>query len=707
MKSFYDIAAVKARAPVIEPTRQQLAAIEAGQSSFLEGPAGTGKSLALQYRMLNLLKTGQPAYTLLVLVAEPEHVEPYLATIQQTAPRPYTELLITTYTHLARQMVTLFWPLLARQAGFERPFQPPTFLSYDLAQLLMWKSVAPMLDEGAFADLPMRPQQIVSQLLDTLNRAALNGLTLEEASSRQARTWAGEQDHLRHLASAASAADHFRQICLANNLLDLSLVVQVFDTQLVRHSEFRRYFSERFRHLIVDNLEEQTPAGQNFISDLMVSTETTALAYDSGGGYKRFMAADPKGANQFFSRCQNVFYFEDSYTTRPALPDLANLVENYLLDAKNPSPNAGQAIAGIIGGRYRREMVNDLARYLAELIQEKDLALHEVAIIAPYLDSTLRYTLAQALRNEGLPYFLLRRRSSPRDEPRVRAWLTWLALAHPEWGIVPVVYDVAEALSLSIAGMDPARAQLVAERLYDPGGPMLLPAELLSLEIAGRTGLHLVELVEELRLWLRDNGRGMYPVDVFLHRLFTMLLATPRFQPEPDLRGAAVCDWLVRTAGRLRWAAEPMGYRTTRDQGVAFIEGIQKGLVSANPPDIGDPPDPAGMMVSTIYGYLLAGRPVRYQVWLETAASGWWDIPRQPLSNAFVLAQSWDPEQPWTMTEDFAVRNELLSRIVQGLTSRCSEGIILASSDLDRRGARQDGPLWRALYPVRKSGVES
>ena len=50
--------------------------------------------------------------------------------------------------------------------------------------------------------------------------------------------------------------------------------------------------------------------------------------------------------------------------------------------------------------------------------------------------------------------------------------------------------------------------------------------------------------------------------------------------------------------------------------------------------------------------------------------------------------------------EEFAVRNELLTRIVRGLTARCREGVILATSDLDRRGARQDGPLWRALGTV-------
>jgi hypothetical protein len=179
------------------------------------------------------------------------------------------------------------------------------------------------------------------------------------------------------------------------------------------------------------------------------------------------------------------------------------------------------------------------------------------------------------------------------------------------------------------------------------------------------------------------------------------LLAQPRFQPEPDLAGAAVCEWLVRTAGRLRQAAEPMGLQTPAEIGEAFITGIYQGLVTADPPELGDPPDPNGVIISTIFGYLLAGETVQVQVWLETGATGWWDIPRQPLSNAFVLAQSWRADRPWTMEEDFNIRNQQLSRIIRGLTARCTGGIILANSDLDRRGVRQDGPLWRALQPVR------
>ncbi len=157
---------------------------------------------------------------------------------------------------------------------------------------------------------------------------------------------------------------------------------------------------------------------------------------------------------------------------------------------------------------------------------------------------------------------------------------------------------------------------------------------------------------------------------------------------------------LVRSAARLRKAAPGMGLHSEADIGVTFIDAVNQGLVTANPPDWGDPPDPNGVVLSTIYAYLLAGQPARVQVWLETSAQGWWDIPRQPLSNAFVLAQSRSPDIPWTIDEEFAVRNELLTRIVRGLTARCREGIILATSDLDRRGVRQDGPLWRALGPL-------
>ena len=667
-------------------------------ASFLLGMAGTGKTTAVHHRLCHLLAQGEPAYAILTIVAEPDRAQGFVRAVQQTEPGPYGDLIVTTYNKLALEMVNLFWPLVARPGGFARPYQPPTFLTYDLAQLLMWHIITPMFNAGAFADLRLRPQQIVSQLLDTLNRAALNSLTLDEAILRQKVTWAGEPERLVHLEEAAEAARQFRQTCLEQSLLDLSLAVELFDTQLVHHAEFHRYFSERFRHLIVDNVEEQTPAGQNFVAALMNKIVSTAVVYDTGGGYKRFLAADPDGGKRFATLCRHVFRFEESFVTNTPLIHLANLTQNHLEHTSLPTAEASNAVWGVIGGRYRREMVVRLAEFLAELIQTRSIAPGDIAIIAPYLDGALRYMLTQAFQSAGLPYRFLRRRSTPRDEPRVRAWLTWLALAHPDWAWRPTSYDTAEALTLSVAGLDPARAALLVEWLYRPETPELRPLDTLPDRIRERVGGNMAGLVEELRLWLANYDANA-PIAQFLYDLF-QLLSQNRFHPEPDVAGAAVCHWLMQQATRLGQAAVALDLKTPAAVGRAFIDGINQGLVTANPPDLGEPPDPDGLTISTIYGYLLAGEPVRAQVWLETAATGWWDIPNQPLSNAFVLAQSYDGERPWTAADDGLIRNQLLSHITRGLTARCSGGVILASSDLDRRGRRQDGPLWRALAPA-------
>ncbi len=187
-------------------TPLQREATRAGETSFLYGPAGTGKTTALHHRLLRLLRDGEPAYTILTLVAEPEHRAAFFDAVHNSGLGPYAELTVTDYSRLAQSMVALFWPLVARDAGFERPYVPPTSLSYDQAQVLMWRVVTPLLAQGAFANLRLRPQQIVSQLLDTLNRAALNALTLEEAIARQTRTWAGEPERRFHLDDAATAA---------------------------------------------------------------------------------------------------------------------------------------------------------------------------------------------------------------------------------------------------------------------------------------------------------------------------------------------------------------------------------------------------------------------------------------------------------------------------------------------------------------------
>ena len=592
---------------MIEPNHIQLAAIEADNSSLMVGPAGTGKSLALQHRLLRLLRSGYPENTTLILIADSGHASFYRS-ILLDQPIPHTGLFLGTFPRWVKESVSLFWPLVSEAAGFSNPEDLPTFLSYDLAQLAMWKNIAPMIDVGAFTGLPLRSQQIVSQLLDTLNRAALNGISLSQAHERQLHGLAGQKERLRYMEDAKEAIDSFRRVCLDNNLLDLSLLIQVFTHQLLDSSEYVDYLQTRFNNLIVDNLEEQTPVGHDFIHGMMKVMSSSALAVDIGGGYKRFMAADPVGAIGFRSHCEHVFEMNDSFVATKSLIHLSNLVNNRLQGESEPTDLAGKAVKSVIIGRYRREMVTRCVQYISALIDEEDLQPRDIAFLTPYLDNALRHTISQSMNQHDLPYYFARRRSAPRDEPRVRSWLTLLAIAHPKWGIRPGQYDVAEALNSTIYDLDPARAQLVVDNLYQVSDGELRSVDNLTVRMKERIGLQLIDAVEVLRLWLSRHGRDQLPLDTFLFRLYEELLSTERFQPEPDFEAATVCDWLVRSAGRFRLAARKMGFDSLEQQGIAFIEGINSGMVAANPPQIGNPPDLSGILVSTIHSFLLSGR---------------------------------------------------------------------------------------------------
>jgi hypothetical protein len=102
-------------------------------------------------------------------------------------------------------------------------------------------------------------------------------------------------------------------------------------------------------------------------------------------------------------------------------------------------------------------------------------------------------------------------------------------------------------------------------------------------------------------------------------------------------------------------------------------------------------------MVTTIHSYLISQEISRIQVWFDVSSPAWWDLPRQPLSNPFVLAPEWPADRTWTLADAYHRRNEILSQIIRGLAVRCRDGIVVAASTLNQRGQRQDSPLWRAL----------
>ncbi len=667
---------------------------------FIEGPAGSGKSAALLGRLRHLLDSGVPGYSILVLLPDPASRARYGEEIARMELGPYGSVELHTYYSLACRLVRLFWPLVAVEAGFAAPQRPPVFLNYETAQYLMSQLIVPQLAQGYFEGLAMRPQRILSQLLDNLNKAAVNGYPIGEIEGRLRAAWTGEETRLRYYTQAQECIELFRGHAVQYGLLDFSLVIEVFHHHLVEKRAFWRYFSERFRHVLVDQLDETLPVAQDLIGRLLAICDSSLLACDQDGGFRVFLGVDVVGALQLRQACKECVRRQPEERFNPHISAFATRLGR-CLEQDVEIPSAGEprrAIAALVQTRYRAQMIEEVARRTLDLIN-RGVAPGEIAVVAPYTDGVLRFMLGEAFKAADIPFAVVRRFESLREEPVARACLSLASLAHPAWGLRPQAFDVGEALGLALAPLDPLRAALATRYLYDPKGGKLLPREKLNAEMQERIGGTVLERYDRLGEWLQAYGEGEpMAFDHFLRRLFGEVLSTLDLSPED----AAVYSKLIASATAFRQAGPAMGLEG-KHLGRRYVEMVLAGVVAAQhlafQEDVEAAPESIAL-VAPVYTYLLSNRKVRFQFWLDIGSISWWEPLHQPLTNHHVLSRRWEPGARWTDAVDFKIRNQSLFRLVQGLSRRCTEGIYLCTSELQGKGEPQDSPLLQAVHQV-------
>ncbi|MCK6585899.1 MAG: UvrD-helicase domain-containing protein, partial [Anaerolineales bacterium] len=197
---------------------------------FVSGAAGTGKTTAGVERIRFLLSQGTPADSILLLTPQRTLQEPYLDLLESPERIAGGEVTPATVGGLARRMCDLFWPLAAQTAGFKNPDRAPVFLTLETAQYFMAHLVRPLIEEkGYFESVTINRNRLYSQILDSLNKAAIVGFPHTEIGSQLDSAWFGDPAQRRVYADVQECANLFRQFCLDHNLLDFSLQLEIFN----------------------------------------------------------------------------------------------------------------------------------------------------------------------------------------------------------------------------------------------------------------------------------------------------------------------------------------------------------------------------------------------------------------------------------------------------------------------------------------------
>ena len=568
----------------------------------------------------------------------------------------------------------------------------------------MHKIVQPLIERGLFESVILDHNRLLSQILDNLNKSAIVGFPETEISERLNSAWVGDiaQNHLYK--DSQTAANLFREFCMENNLIDYSLNIKIFCDIAWKIPECRAYLNSRYKHIIYDNIEEDTPSSHDIIENWLPCLESALLIMDSRGGYRRFLGADPQSARRFAKLAGCCFETQESFYGDGSMAMLADVFRDAINGKK------GFTVPGIITGKmefshqpYLPEMVRWVSEKVGQLVHEELVSPRDIVILAPYLSDSLRFSIINALGNKSIPIQSHRPSRSLSAEPPTLCMLTLAQLAHPDWRQVPTRFEIRNALLQSISELDLVRADLLSQIIYSHKKDYfsLNSFEKINPSMQERITFRVGEKYEKLRLWLeRYQENQPLELDIFLSKLFGEILSQRGFGFHRNYQNAGIAARLIASAANFRKLPTTAGGTNQDADFQEFISLFNQGIIGSQYITRENEANQDAVFIAPAYTYLMLNRPVRIQFWLDISSMGWWKRINQPLTHPVVLSRNWVSGVPWTDADEFSFNQTTLQQVVSGLLLRCTEKVYLCASGLNQSGDEERGPLLQGIQRI-------
>jgi hypothetical protein len=690
-------------ANLFQLTEQQLSLIHSpsGNTVFLEGSAGAGKTTVGVNRLRHWLETGVNADKILVLVPQRTLGAPYNHLLTQSDLPAGGSVGVFTLGGIAQHCIELFFPLIAKQAGFSNPRHPPTFLTLETAQYYLSRIVKPLIQQGYFETVSLEHTRLLSQIIDNLNKAATIPFPHTNFSERLKSAWIGEPAQQRVYDDAQDCANRFRQFCLQNNLLDYSLQMEVFFQHIWRSFICRNYLFAKYRYIIFDNVEEDVPVTHDIIREWLPNLQSALLIYDLKGGFRSFLGADPLSGYSLKDCCHSSSQLMENWVTNPHLVILRNALSARLYRqeiADTPIPKDTFEIAY---HRFYPQMVSWAVEKTSSLLKQ-GVPPGEIVILAPFVSDSLRFSLLQAFNNSGIPAFSHRPSRSLREEPVTNGLIALAKLAHPQWSFSCTSAEIRSAFFQILGDIDLVRADLLTRIVFSPNKQEILGSfDVIRSDMQQRVTFTVGERYERLRAWLDDyKSSKLNDLDIFLSRLFGEVISQQGFGFHNNYEAASVTAQLIESVQKFRLVTKESLDKENLHLGREYIQMVQDGVIAAQYLQQWENLSQDAVLIAPAYTFLMSNRSAQVQFWLDIGNQGWWERLFQPLTHPYVLSRNWKQDTIWTDAHELEINLQVLDRLLNGLILRCGSKLFLSTADINEQGNEQRGPLLQAIQGI-------
>jgi len=668
---------------------------------FCEGIPGTGKTTAALAYLENLAYDPGSNSEILILTPQRSLGDVFRYAFENHNQQPYKPITVTTYAGISRQMVRLFWPLIAGHGIFANKDVEPTFLSIETTIYHLNKLITPLIDEGYFNSITIERHLLLSQIIDNLNKSSLVGIPLSEITFKLLKSSVAPERVSESLSQTQHCMDLFRAYCLQHTLVDYSLQIDLFKTVIQNHPLFQEYFFSKYQHLIVDNVEEETPVAHDSLIAWIPNFLTSLVIKNSDSGYRYFLGADPVSADRLKASAGKTYYFDDQFVTSPLLENSRYWLSCSLNKKKELSDRKiSTADIYMLEHTYPHEQVEAIASEISTLVNDQNIDPSKIVILAPYVTDSIQYFFQSHFDRLSIPFKSVRPSTPLSDEPIIKDLFTISKIAHPEWGLTVNTQDIALMLSDFIDELDYVRAHLLAITCFQPKNNKtpFSPFNGIKADMQARISAKLGQRFEKLGTYINAYiNNGHESLNIFLVKLFEEVLVQQGFRFNANIDFSSKLARLCSSYDSFISGLPQRQIQSNLDLNHEFIKMHEDKVFSPFYPDQFQNKAEPSILFAPITSFLQMNLNADYQFWLDIGSPAWWERIYQPLTHPHVLSRQWQPDTVWTDDHEYAANQEKLISIVSGLMWRCRKNIYLCHTSVSELGSNLKGPLLQAM----------
>ena len=669
-----------------------------GTGLYVEGPLGSGKTRLLTQeaaRLLDIQNTGQATTSVLILCSNHARQRQFINRLAQALQKPSAQWPMYTYAGYVRTMIFNHWPSVETQIQSTVKTNAtkirPALSGMEDTELIVSYLIERMQTEhpAMFAEFPGNTRQLARQIIRRIRLRSENRLSRSEMS---------ERSMLLHEICHAETAELEKQFdwsSYAIRTLDANKQLDVFH-RLLESNELFKQELQNIKHLIVDDMDETTPAQQAFIKTLAPQLETLILAADIDGGSRRgYLNAYPydwEKLKQLLPDGKVVSLIRDDEIAHTAQTLLANWKTNPL-----PTPLPANVVSMYDDSITRVEMLDTVTEDILRHIQNGGSP-GDLCVVFPKTDVLSFYRLKNRLSRRGVPVQLLSGTHRPADNPTCRAFIYLLQLANGKrWGIKLTPWEIKTVLIRILQYPVHQREQIEALAQAMLNSDLILENQIIpeasALPVTDNSIF--TERYQKLQHWL-EKAQTL-PFEKQLHSAFSQLVATGASEQDrfEDLSQIIESHERQKTVFQALNAlhSNNTGIDTPPDYDRWWLQQIKNGSI-ANTPETPDEINPEAIVTGTPQKMIdfEVQRPIQF--WLDVSSREWARSDNAPLYNAWVHSAVWDfSDTAFSEAFNEKVIRARAGHITRTLTLLAGQKIHAYASDLDDLGFTHTGLL--------------